>query len=116
MAFSAFHLFPADVKCAVHEDLHRFKDTIFENMSTDSGDDFYSLVYSAALADEDALRELLPGSEIEPVQRLLASYHTSLLKIIIEAPLRKAQNKCGTQVDDDIASLKCLQTFATLRE
>jgi ankyrin repeat protein len=116
LAFSSMHMFRSDVKFVL-EDVHKFKERLLNSMPTDNDDDdgFYPLIYSAALADEDALRELLPGSKMEPVQNVLTTHHTSLLKIIVEAPLRKVQNKSGTAVDDNIASLKCLQTLAALR-
>ena len=111
-------MFDSDVKFSVLEDVHKFKEGLLNSMTTDNDDDddgFYPLIYSAALADEDALRELLPGSKMGLVLNVLTAHHTSLLKIIVEAPLRKVQNKGGTPVDDDIASLKCLQTLAALR-
>ena len=105
------HIFPDDVKSSVVEDVHRFKDSLLKA----NDDDLYPLIYSAALADESTLKELLPSSKMELVQKMLTANFTSLLKIIIEAPLRKIQN-CGTKDDSDIASLKCLKTFAALRQ
>ena len=89
------------------------KSTLLDSSSANCPDHhgLYPLIYSAALANEGALRQLLPCTDLELVQNTLIEHCTTLLNIIIEAPLRKIENGRRVVEEDDVASKRCLQTY-----
>lgn len=76
----------------------------------------YPLIYAAALANVKALSDLLPRTTIELVTDVLKTRSTTLLNVIIEAPLRKVEDGSRIEEDDDSASVRCLQAYFSLNQ
>ena len=74
----------------------------------------YPLIYAAALANMEALSDLLPRTTMELVNGVLNTYSTTLLNVIIEAPLRKVEDGSRIEEDDDLASVECLGAYFSL--
>ena len=87
-------------------------DTLLKTNSPNHCDEhgLYPLIYAAALANEAAVKQLLPHTAMEGVRDVLSTHSTTLLNIIVEAPLRKRE-KGSIVEDDDVASLKCLEAL-----
>ena len=76
----------------------------------------YPLIYAAAFANIKALSDLLPHTTIELVTDVLKTHSTTLLNVIIEAPLRHVEDGSRIEEDDDSASVRCLQAYFSLNQ
>lgn len=98
----------------VSPDLWKF--TLLDSSSPNCPDHhgLYPLIYAAALADERSLSQLLSHTDLELVQDALTEHRTTLINVIIEAPLRKIKNGHKVVEEDDTASMACLQAFVSV--
>ena len=112
---SGLKIFPAQV---VSTPSCKSSDLLLNSNNPNSPDQhgLYPLIYSAALADEEALKQLLPCTTMELVQEVLKTHYTTLLNVIIEAPLRKIEKGSTDEKEDDLASLRCLEILFFLNE
>lgn len=76
----------------------------------------YPLIYAAALGNVKALSDLMPRTTIELVNDVLKTHSTTLLNVIIEAPLRKVEDNSRIEEDDDLVSVGCLQAYFSLNQ
>ena len=111
MHLSAIKMFQAFVRSP-----DQCKSTLLDSCSPNCVDNhgLYPLIYSAALADEGALRQLLSRTDLELVEDALTKHCTTLINIIIEAPLRKIMNEDEVADEGDVASMRCLQAYESL--
>lgn len=110
--YSGVKIFPPDVLSSLSEDICSSCNP-FNTSSPNTPDKhgLYPLIYSAALADPELFKLLLPCTNLELVHDVLCCYSTSLLNIIIEAPLRKVRTEHEVVEDNDTASIKCLEAY-----
>ena len=112
--YSKVKLFPTAVLSSISEESSKYLNASNPNSPDEHG--LYPLIYSAALANEDVLKSLLPCTNLELVHNALSGHSTSLLNIIIDAPLRKAQKKERVVEEDDTASMECLKAYISLNK